>query len=168
MNTPRVFVSYSHDSEDHSLQVLELCNQLRRDGVEAIVNRYVDFPEKGWPRWTIEEIDAADFPGRNSHYFPSPPTVPDVTNSVIRFFGKRSFNTTPTHNFAPRKRFIHCVLSWVAARAYSPTTSRTCPNPLPSCGFCGSARISSRAGRNEAPPPWPACCSELRSIENGP
>ena len=61
MTTPtRVFISYSHDSADHKLRVLELANQLRRDGVDARIDRYVDFPEEGWPRWMRSQIEEAD------------------------------------------------------------------------------------------------------------
>lgn len=61
MPTPtRVFISYSHDSADHKLQVLELANQLRRDGVDAHIDQYVEFPEDGWPRWMRSKIEEAD------------------------------------------------------------------------------------------------------------
>lgn len=61
MTTPRVFVSYSHDSEAHSLRVLELCNRLRAEGVDARIDRYVESPPEGWPVWMEREIEAADF-----------------------------------------------------------------------------------------------------------
>jgi len=37
----RVFISYSHDSEPHRERVLALSERLRRDGVETILDRYV-------------------------------------------------------------------------------------------------------------------------------
>lgn len=58
---PRVFISYSHDSADHRLRVLELANRLRTGGVEAVLDRYTTFPTDGWPQWMLNEIDAADF-----------------------------------------------------------------------------------------------------------
>jgi len=57
----RVFISYSHDSANHKLSVLELANQLRRDGVNARIDRYSSPPELGWTRWMNAEIAAADF-----------------------------------------------------------------------------------------------------------
>jgi hypothetical protein len=39
---PKVFVSYSYDSQLHMLRVLELCNSLRANGVDAWIDRYID------------------------------------------------------------------------------------------------------------------------------
>jgi len=58
--TPRVFISYSHDSAGHKVRVLELANRLRAEGVDARLDRYVSFPAEGWPRWMRSEIEAAD------------------------------------------------------------------------------------------------------------
>lgn len=57
---PRVFISYSHDSAGHKLRVLELANRLRREGIDARLDRYVQFPSEGWPRWMHREIEEAD------------------------------------------------------------------------------------------------------------
>lgn len=60
MTPPRVFISYSHDSEPHRAVVLELSDRLRADGVEAILDRYVNgSPAQGWPRWMLDELDQA-------------------------------------------------------------------------------------------------------------
>ena|SRR5688572_383855 len=58
---PRVFVSYSHESEVHSERVLDLANRLRVDGVDARLDRYVESPAEGWIRWMQNEIEAAEF-----------------------------------------------------------------------------------------------------------
>lgn len=58
---PLVFVSYSHDSEPHKQRVLALADRLRKEGVEAWIDQYVEHPSQGWPRWTIEQINRADF-----------------------------------------------------------------------------------------------------------
>lgn len=58
---PRVFISYSQDSDDHKARVLELTEALREDGVEAIVDQFVDNPEQGWARWMVDELAAAQF-----------------------------------------------------------------------------------------------------------
>lgn len=56
----RVFISYSHDSANHKLSVLELANKLRRDGVDARIDRYVHVPAEGWARWWQAGIAEAD------------------------------------------------------------------------------------------------------------
>jgi len=58
--TPRVFISYSHDSAGHKVRVLELANRLREEGIDARLDRYVAFPAEGWPRWMRTEIEQAD------------------------------------------------------------------------------------------------------------
>ncbi len=58
---PRVFLSYSHDSEAHRERVLALADRLRGDGIGARLDRYVESPEQGWARWMLDELEAADF-----------------------------------------------------------------------------------------------------------
>lgn len=59
--SPRVFLSYSHDSVEHSDMVLALANQFRADGIDAILDQYTPAPVEGWPRWTDRQIRDADF-----------------------------------------------------------------------------------------------------------
>ena len=62
MPGPVVFISYSHDSDEHQYKVLGLAERLRQDGLDARLDLYVNgTPERGWPRWTLEQIDEADF-----------------------------------------------------------------------------------------------------------
>jgi hypothetical protein len=56
-----VFVSYSHDSQAHKDRILALCDRLRREGVHADLDQYVGAPSEGWPRWTMRQIETADF-----------------------------------------------------------------------------------------------------------
>ena len=58
---PRVFISYSHDSDDHRQRVLALSERLRADGIETILDRYVErgSPPEGWPRWMLNGLDQA-------------------------------------------------------------------------------------------------------------
>jgi SEFIR domain len=58
---PRVFISYSHDSDDHRQRVLGLSERLRADGIETILDRYVEngSPPEGWPRWMLNGLDRA-------------------------------------------------------------------------------------------------------------
>ena len=52
----KVFVSYSHDSDQHSQRVLALSNQLRKQGVDAALDQYETRPPRGWPRWCEEQL----------------------------------------------------------------------------------------------------------------
>jgi len=60
MSPIRVFISYSHDSAQHKINVLELANRLRHEGIDAWIDRYVEFPEEGWPQWMTNQISLAD------------------------------------------------------------------------------------------------------------
>lgn len=57
-----VFISYSHDSEEHRDKVLALSERLRDDGINTILDRYVNgSPEQGWPRWMLDQLDSATY-----------------------------------------------------------------------------------------------------------
>lgn len=58
---PRVFISYSHDSDAHKREVLALASRLRQDGVDAIIDQYTGAPPEGWPHWIEHQITEADF-----------------------------------------------------------------------------------------------------------
>jgi len=60
---PSVFISYSHDSEIHKERVLELSERLRSDGVDALIDQYIENqgPPEGWPRWMDEQLRTAGF-----------------------------------------------------------------------------------------------------------
>ena len=60
-DAPRVFLSYSHDSAEHVDRVLALADALRAGGIDVILDRYVDDPDEGWPRWMAQNIEAARF-----------------------------------------------------------------------------------------------------------
>ena len=61
-SAPRVFVSYSYDSNAHAARVLALADALRDLGINVILDRYVHpAPAKGWPRWMDWNLDVADF-----------------------------------------------------------------------------------------------------------
>jgi len=62
VNRPKVFISYSHDSDEHRERVLSLAERLRADGIETLLDQYVNgsppqrwfrrilFPELAFPR----------------------------------------------------------------------------------------------------------------------
>src|SRR5208337_910758 len=61
-DAPRVFLSYSHDSDDHAGRVLDLADNLRAKGIDVTLDQYVHpGPEEGWPRWMDRNIDEAKF-----------------------------------------------------------------------------------------------------------
>ncbi|HEU4884770.1 MAG TPA: TIR and AAA domain-containing protein [Longimicrobium sp.] len=58
----RVFISYSHDSPEHEQRVLALSERLRKDGIDAQVDQYVNgTPPKGWPRWMLDQLEEAEY-----------------------------------------------------------------------------------------------------------
>ncbi|MBD2124729.1 SEFIR domain-containing protein [Trichocoleus sp. FACHB-262] len=57
----KVFISYSHDSEKHQQDVLELADRLRNEGVDCIIDQYEESPTEGWVRWAINRIEEAEF-----------------------------------------------------------------------------------------------------------
>jgi SEFIR domain len=61
MSKKKVFISYSHDSDEHRERVLALSERLRKDGLETLLDQYVNgSPKQGWPRWMLDQLDAAD------------------------------------------------------------------------------------------------------------
>ncbi|MCA9710484.1 MAG: toll/interleukin-1 receptor domain-containing protein, partial [Myxococcales bacterium] len=46
--TKTVFISYSHESDEHQRRVLGLANQLRKDGLDARLDQYESNPPEGW------------------------------------------------------------------------------------------------------------------------
>ncbi len=59
--TIRVFISYSHDNEEHRERVLSLSDQLNDDGIECFIDKYVTSPPEGWPVWMVKQIKHSDF-----------------------------------------------------------------------------------------------------------
>lgn len=51
-----VFVSYSHDSAEHSHRVLQLAEALRSHGIEATIDADIVRPPHGWPHWCEEQL----------------------------------------------------------------------------------------------------------------
>ena len=62
MSSIRVFISYSHDSDEHRERVLGLSERLRKDGFVTQLDRYVNgTPPKGWEPWMLDGLDDAAF-----------------------------------------------------------------------------------------------------------
>jgi len=59
--SPRIFISYSHDSNTHVDRVLALADQLRDGGLDVRLDQYVVHPPEGWTRWMQRQLEEADF-----------------------------------------------------------------------------------------------------------
>ena len=57
---PKVFISYSQESQTHSDKVLALANQLILDGIDVQIDRYVS-PPQGWAVWMSQQLQSGDF-----------------------------------------------------------------------------------------------------------
>jgi hypothetical protein len=51
-----VFISYSHDSREHSDRVQALANALSDLGLKVRLDQFEDSPEHGWPHWCEESL----------------------------------------------------------------------------------------------------------------
>jgi hypothetical protein len=61
MNHPRVFISYSQESDEHSNRVLSLSQSLREDGFDCRIDQYEVDPPSGWARWMTAQTKEAEF-----------------------------------------------------------------------------------------------------------
>ncbi len=59
--SPKIFISYSHDSPAHRERVRSLADRLRSEGVDCTIDQYVEAPPEPWPQWMQSQIEDADF-----------------------------------------------------------------------------------------------------------
>ena len=58
----KIFISYSHDSQPHRDFVRGIADQLRKDGLDCVIDQYINgFPPEGWLRWMEDQVEEADF-----------------------------------------------------------------------------------------------------------
>lgn len=59
---PRVFISYSHDSEEQKARVAALAGRLRADGITIVIDsdQLPGGPDEGWPQWSERQVKEAD------------------------------------------------------------------------------------------------------------
>jgi len=57
-NPLKIFVSYTHDSREHSQSVLELANSLRNAGFDCDIDQY--HVNQSWPAWMERQLAWAD------------------------------------------------------------------------------------------------------------
>lgn len=60
MSHPKVFISYSHDSQEHKLWVLNLATRLRANGVDAILDQWDLGPGGDLPHFMEQSISRSD------------------------------------------------------------------------------------------------------------
>lgn len=58
---PKVFVSYSWDSEEHKNSVLDLADNLRTHGIDCNIDRFEVSLTEGWQSWMRNQIKQSDF-----------------------------------------------------------------------------------------------------------
>jgi SEFIR domain len=56
MGADAVFISYSHDSPEHSDNVLALASALIQMGLQVELDQFVTRPPQGWPHWCVEQL----------------------------------------------------------------------------------------------------------------
>jgi len=61
MPDPKVFISYAHESPAYTDRVLEFANQLRKHGVNVIIDQFEPHPPEGWPLWMERQLEGAEF-----------------------------------------------------------------------------------------------------------
>lgn len=62
MRPPRVFVSYSHDSNSHAEEVRLFATFLRTElGIDARLDQWYEEHRQDWSTWAIEQLAEADF-----------------------------------------------------------------------------------------------------------
>ena len=57
----RVFISYSHDSAEHLDRIWDLCERLRKDGIDCRIDQHEFSPPEGWPRWCRNQVQESQF-----------------------------------------------------------------------------------------------------------
>ena len=61
MRTPKAFISYSWDDDNHKLWVADLATRLREDGVETILDQWHAVPGDQLPQFMETEIRDNDY-----------------------------------------------------------------------------------------------------------
>ena len=56
-----VFISYSHESDEHKKKAHELSNRLRDEGLDCNIDTYEANPPEGWPKWMLKMIEGSKY-----------------------------------------------------------------------------------------------------------
>jgi hypothetical protein len=57
----KVFISYAHESDQLSDNVLDFSNFLRSKNIDSEIDQYEEAPSEGWPKWMLRQIQEADY-----------------------------------------------------------------------------------------------------------
>lgn len=60
MTVPKVFISYSHDSQEHKKWILELATRLRNNGIDAILDQFELQPGSDIPHFMETHLASSD------------------------------------------------------------------------------------------------------------
>ncbi|RUO38619.1 hypothetical protein CWE13_02950 [Aliidiomarina shirensis] len=61
MSIPKIFISYSHDSQDHKKWVLDLATRLRGSGIDAIIDQWELRPGDDLPHFMETHLADSDY-----------------------------------------------------------------------------------------------------------
>ena len=61
VSAPNVFVSYTHDSEEHRRDVRDFAAFLIRSGINAILDQWEDPVRRDWYAWALRNMPEVDF-----------------------------------------------------------------------------------------------------------
>lgn len=62
MSKPKIFISYSHDSDEHREQVLALSDRLNKNTIDCDIDQYINgAPSEGWPLWMERMLKEATY-----------------------------------------------------------------------------------------------------------
>jgi hypothetical protein len=57
----KVFISYAHESEVLSNEILDFSDSLRVEGIDAEIDQYEESPAEGWPKWMMRQVQESNF-----------------------------------------------------------------------------------------------------------
>ena len=127
MGADTVFISYSHDSPEHSERVLAFSNKLREQGVDAELDQYLTRPSQGWPQWCEEQLRPREFEIRAA----------DLHGDVSQ----------PRREEGPGRRRSRRLLGRRHRLPTISTRRRRTSNSCPSCSATNPTRASDPAAR---------------------
>lgn len=61
VESPKVFISYSHQNSEYNKKVLDFSNDFRLKGIDTNIDQYVEAPSEGWPQWMERQIYDSDY-----------------------------------------------------------------------------------------------------------
>jgi len=61
VQVPKIFISYSWDSEQHKQNVLAFAQQLMSQGIDVALDQFESFPAQGWANWMLDQIEQCDY-----------------------------------------------------------------------------------------------------------